>query len=82
MMTHPLPVAGKFPIQNLVARQLPTNYNTLCGSTNCTFTHTGSKFKVKWIGMVAYMCQSLWRSCPRTIIVELYYITFTLALDK
>ena len=25
MMTQPLPIAGKFPIKTLVARQLPTN---------------------------------------------------------
>ena len=25
IMTHPLPIAGKLPIETLVARQLPTN---------------------------------------------------------
>ena len=29
MMTQPLPIAGKFPIKTLVAKQLPTTINLL-----------------------------------------------------
>ena len=39
MMTHPLPVASKFPINTLVVRQLPTNTQTH------THAHRGQKDK-------------------------------------
>ena len=37
MMTHPLPIAGKMPIETLVAKQLPTNTRTHRHTRSCKY---------------------------------------------
>ena len=44
MMIQPLPIAGKFPIKTLVARQLPTNVHV--------YIYICSEFHTEWIWRV------------------------------
>ena len=59
MMTHPLPIAGKSPIESLLARQLPTHTsahtNTHARTHKRTHTHTYTRTRTHTLILLVFV---------------------------